>query len=283
MDFIEIMTIMMLVISGGIIFLGIPITIILLKDRLSFWPRQKWRIKVYEAEVKDIPTGQVEPLIGADGKPVIDTQGRPVMNDITEKRIVCSEKPVVDGWCWRIKQKIIPWVWVDRGMLRGFKLDITYLAYAAPNSETGEKVIRVAQLSKDVWDGGSFYPLGEPDIFMLDKRHAIFTHKIDQETINQSISAMEATAWTDFQKNRVRGEDDGALMKFLQVAAPIFVVIIVLAVSIFAFDFASKSMDKSIGFVDGHLKTCEAGYMIQTMPAPVANTTTSTMPKLPFG
>jgi hypothetical protein len=72
-------------------------------------------------------------------------------------------------------------------------------------------------------------------------------------------------------------------MKFLQVAAPVFVVIIVLAVSIFAFDFASKSMDKSIGFVDGHLKTCEAGYMIQSTPAPVVNTTVSSGPKMPFG
>jgi hypothetical protein len=41
-------------------------------------------------------------------------------------------------------------------------------------------------------------------------------------------------------------------------------------------------MDKSIAFVDGHLKTCETGYGIQSKQ-PVSNNTTTTTPVLPFG
>lgn len=286
MDVVGILSITMLVLSGGFLFVGIPLVFFLLRNRLSFWPRQKWRLLLYEAEIRDFPIIESVPLLDTEGKQIYDTKGQPVSNERqtgTEKRLVILyEKPELDTFCWRFKEKIIEWVWVDRGMLKGFKLDMTFLAY---NSiiEGGSKAIRVAHISKGVWEGGSFYPIGQPDITMLDKRHAIFTHKIDKETIDQSISAMAATAWVDFQKNRARKDEDG-IMKLLQVAAPVFICVIVLMVAMFAFDFASKSIDKSTALVDEHLKTCETGYNIQNKPAPVANTTTpSGSMKLPFG
>jgi hypothetical protein len=272
------------VVMGGAIFFGLPIMAWILKDKLSFWPRQKWRIIVYEAEIRDVPTGEEKPLINNDGTPILDTQGRAVTNPVYRKDIVLVDKtkPVVDGYCWVVKKKIIPWLWVNRGMLKGFYLDMTYLAYAAPVEGVGN-IIRVAQLSKSVWEGGSFYPLGDPDITLLDKRHAIFTHKIDQATIDQSISAMSATAWVDFQKNRAR-KDESELMKILQMMAPVIIVVLVLIVAIFAFDFSSKSMDKASGLWAENARACAYGYeMLNKQTAPVNTTAPAGGIKLPFG
>jgi len=163
-------------------------------------------------------------------------------------------------------------------------LDATYLAYAAP-SENGEKIIRVAQLSKGVWEGGSFYPLGDPDITLLDKRHAIFTHKIDKETIDQSISAMLVAAWVDFQKNRAR-KDESEMLKILQMMAPVIIVVLVLIVAIFAFDFSSKSMDKASGLWAQNAQACAYGYEMMNKQTAAVNTTAPAPTggvKLPFG
>lgn len=286
LDVLGILGIVMLVVSGMFVFFGLPIIAFLLKDRLWFWPRQKWKIQIYEAEIKEFPTDEQIPLIGADGKPVYDTRGNAVTNPVMEKRIILtSEKPILDTLCWEIKQKIIPWLWVNRGMLKGFKLDMTYLAYVAPNDK-GEKIIRVAQLAKGVWEGGSFYPLGDPDVTMFDKRHAIFTHKIDPDTIKQSISAISHRCWVDVNRNMARKDED-MLMKILQMMAPVIIVVLVLIVAIFAFDFSSKSMDKASGMWAANARQCALGYNIEQQQAQQAATNATATPaggvKLPFG
>jgi hypothetical protein len=283
MDFIALLGIVMLVVCGGFLFLGVPITIFLLKDRLSFWPRAKWQIMVYEAEIKEFKVGE-KPLLDAQGNPTLDTKGNPVTNDVFSKRVVItSEKPELTSLCWCIKQKIIEWVWVDRGMLKGFKLDKSFLAHMA-TTDTGKKVLRVAHISKGVWDGGSFYPLDDVDITMVDARHAIFSHKIDKETVDQSISGMTQTAWSDFQKNRARKDED-AIMQLIQMAAPAFIVLVCLIAVVFTYDFASKSSDKSMALTDKYMAECSAGYTL--LHAQPTNTTTTqpapTTPTLPFG
>lgn len=288
MDFVALLTTIILVVAGLLTFMGVPVAIFLMKDKLSFWPRQKWRILIYEAEVKDFPTTKEEQLIGTDGKPIFDTQGRPVTNTIqsgTEKRLIISETPELDTYCWKINKKIIPWLWVDQGFMKGFVLDLTFLAYNAEISP-GEKAIRVAHLSKGVWEGGNFYPIGQPDVIELDARRSIFTHKIDKGTIDQSISAMQTTAWDDYKKNRGRKEGD-ALISLLQAAAPYFLVVICLVAVIFTYDFSTKSQEKTIAYTDANMKYCSIGYVYMNQIAPANNTTVAptglSALKLPIG
>jgi len=284
-DFVAVASIIMLVVSGGLLFFGIPITVFLLKDRLSFWPRQKWRILIYEGEQKEFPITEEVQLTDHEGKPIVDTRGNPVTNTVnkgTETRIILADSPELDTQCWLIKKKIIPWLWVEKSLLQGFVLDQKYLAYNV-EIEPGVRAIRVAHLSKKVWTGGNFYPIGQPDMTLIDKRFNIFSQKVEKTTIDQSISAMETTAWDDFKKNRARKEDSG-LMKILELVAPVFVMIIILVVAIFSYDFANKSQERSISMVDSHLKTCEAGYNIQQTPIVATNVTQATPPpvKIPF-
>lgn len=287
LDPIALISIIMMVVSGCFVFFGVPIILFLLKDRLSFWPRQKWNVHIYEGEIKEIPVYEDVPLLDQDGEAILDAKKRPVTNKKqvrTEKQVVFNEKPEIVTTCWKIKNKIIPWVWVDRGMLKGFKLDLTYLAYNAPIDANGNKAIRLIHLSKGVWEGGSFYPIGQPDMTILDDRTTIFSHKIDKETINQSISAMEAEAWTDFQKNRARKDEDG-LAKILQMMAPVFIVVIVLVAIIFTLDYANKSQERSSAIWTQNAQACAVGYTYMNTPKET-NTTTQSGPapiKLPFG